>query len=159
MWPEKRKYDIGIKTWKMTETLAHGYSSDSTQWELLNEYQHDRVTMIFKNLYVLVLWTKVASALEGLRSSQAAMLENPRPREVWCISQPRAADQRLWDAWEPRSLGFSNTAAWRGLNDYHEKIYFSVKFLGKVPLTSEKGNMIQYQQKCWSTGFATWLWW
>ena len=51
---------------KMTETLAHGYSSDSTQQELSNEYQHDMVWMIFKNLCILVLWTKVASALDGL---------------------------------------------------------------------------------------------
>ena len=29
----------------MTESLAHGYSSDSTQQELTNEYQHDRVKM------------------------------------------------------------------------------------------------------------------
>ena len=28
---------------KMTETLPHGYSSDSAQRELSNEYQHDRV--------------------------------------------------------------------------------------------------------------------
>ena len=28
---------------KLTETLAHGYSYESTQWELSNEYQHDRV--------------------------------------------------------------------------------------------------------------------
>ena len=28
---------------KMTETLAHGYSSESAQRELSNEYQHDRV--------------------------------------------------------------------------------------------------------------------
>ena len=53
----------------MTETLAHGYSSKSTQGELLsNEYQHDRVLMVFKNLCILVLWTKVASALVGLIS-------------------------------------------------------------------------------------------
>ena len=26
----------------MTETLAHGYSFDSTQRELSNEYEHDR---------------------------------------------------------------------------------------------------------------------
>ena len=36
------------------------------QRELSNEYQHDRVEMFFKNLYVLVLRTRVASALEGL---------------------------------------------------------------------------------------------
>ena len=50
----------------MTETLANGYSSDSTQRDLSNEYQHDMVWMFFKNLCVLVLWMKVASAWEGL---------------------------------------------------------------------------------------------
>ena len=50
----------------MTENLVNGYSSESTQRELSNEYQHDRVEMVFKNLSILVLWTKVASALEGL---------------------------------------------------------------------------------------------
>ena len=53
----------------MTETRADGYSYESTHRELSNEYQHDRVQMIFKNLFVLVLWTKVASALEGLKSN------------------------------------------------------------------------------------------
>ena len=28
---------------RMTETLANGYSFERTQWELSNEYQHDRV--------------------------------------------------------------------------------------------------------------------
>ena len=27
----------------MTETLANGYSSERTQWELFNEYHHDRI--------------------------------------------------------------------------------------------------------------------
>ena len=31
----------------MTETLACGYSFESTQLELSNEYQHDRVPMVF----------------------------------------------------------------------------------------------------------------
>ena len=51
----------------MTKTLANGYSSESTQWELSNEYQHDRVWMVIKNLGVIVHQTKVAPALEGLR--------------------------------------------------------------------------------------------
>ena len=51
---------------QMTETLTNGYSYESTQRELSNEYQQDRVYMVFKGLCVLVLWTKVASALEGL---------------------------------------------------------------------------------------------
>ena len=50
----------------MTETLANGYSSEGTQRELSNEYQHDRIKMVFENICVLVFWTKVASALEGL---------------------------------------------------------------------------------------------
>ena len=48
----------------MTETLAHVYSSEST--ELSNEYKHDRVEMFIKNQCILVLETKVALALEGL---------------------------------------------------------------------------------------------
>ena len=51
----------------MTETLANGYSFDSTQRELSDEYQHDRVLMVFKNLCDVLLWTKVASALEGVK--------------------------------------------------------------------------------------------
>ena len=31
----------------MTETLLYGYSSESTQQELSNEYQHDRVKIVF----------------------------------------------------------------------------------------------------------------
>ena len=31
------------KNWKMAETLVFGYSSESTQRELANEYQHDKV--------------------------------------------------------------------------------------------------------------------
>ena len=53
------------------ETLAHGYSSDSTQWEQSNKYQHDTVWMFFKNLPLLVLWAKVVSALNGLSSVEA----------------------------------------------------------------------------------------
>ena len=56
------------KTWKMTETLANGYSYESTRWELSNGYQHDRVSMVFENICVLVIWMKEASALEGLTS-------------------------------------------------------------------------------------------
>ena len=51
---------------KMTETVAFGYSCESTQRELSYEYEHDRVEMFFKNLCILVLLMKVASALEGL---------------------------------------------------------------------------------------------
>ena len=50
----------------MMETLAHWYSSESAWQEVSNIYQHDRVEMVFKNLCILVLRTKVAFALEGL---------------------------------------------------------------------------------------------
>ena len=55
-----------LKTLKMTETLARGDSFNSTRWELCDEYHHDRVYIVFKNIGVLVLWMKVALALEGL---------------------------------------------------------------------------------------------
>ena len=54
----------------MIETLANGYSSESTQGELSNEYQHDRVYMFFKSLCIRVLWMKITSALEGLNKSR-----------------------------------------------------------------------------------------
>ena len=51
----------------MTDTLAYGYSSESAEWELSNEYQHGgRVNIVFKNLRVFLLWAKLASVLEGL---------------------------------------------------------------------------------------------
>ena len=54
------------KILRITETLANGYLFESTQRELSNEYRHDRVYMVFKDFYVFVLWTKVASAWGGL---------------------------------------------------------------------------------------------
>ena len=54
------------KNFEMTEPLARGYSSESSQQELSNQYQQDRFQIFFKNLCVLVLWPKVALALEGL---------------------------------------------------------------------------------------------
>ena len=56
------------KLQKMTETLAHVYSSESTQQEISNEYQHDRVLAVCKNLCFIVFWMTVAAALEGLRN-------------------------------------------------------------------------------------------
>ena len=49
--------------------MANGYSFENTQRELSNEYQHARVSMIFKRICILVLWTKVALALEGFRGT------------------------------------------------------------------------------------------
>ena len=37
------QYKMMQKTSKMTDTLSFGYSSESTQQELSNEYEHDRV--------------------------------------------------------------------------------------------------------------------
>ena len=53
----------------MTNTLAHGYSSESTQQELYNEYQHDRVRMVFKDLCVLVLGSKISLSIGRVESS------------------------------------------------------------------------------------------
>ena len=37
------QYKMMQKSWKITETLAYRYSSESAQRGLSNEYQHDRV--------------------------------------------------------------------------------------------------------------------
>ena len=46
--------------------MSNRYSSDSTQQEVSNEYQHDRVKMIFIIFCFLVHWTKVTSAAKEL---------------------------------------------------------------------------------------------
>ena len=50
----------------MTETMANGYSSESTQQELSNEYLYDRVKMISIGFCFFVPWMKVTTAAEGL---------------------------------------------------------------------------------------------
>ena len=68
-----KMFGISNKSWiimnKDLTCQRYGYSSESTHGELSNECQHDRVLMVFKNLCILVLWTKVASSLEGLSLS------------------------------------------------------------------------------------------
>ena len=65
----------------MTEILASGYSSESAPQEPSNEYQHDRVWVVFKNLCILVLW-RVASALEGLKELKYGLLINTVKFEI-----------------------------------------------------------------------------
>ena len=43
------QYDMLTKRGEMTETQAHGYSFDSTKQELSDEYQPNRIKMIFIN--------------------------------------------------------------------------------------------------------------
>ena len=62
----------------MTETLAYGYSSESTQRDLSNEYQQLTEFRWFSRNCIHVLWTKVASALEGLNLS----ILNPSSRDI-----------------------------------------------------------------------------
>ena len=64
------------KTFKMTETLRNGYSSETTQRELSNEYLHGRAWLFFINFCILVLWMKVASALEGLKCMDSLSTSN-----------------------------------------------------------------------------------
>ena len=54
----------------VAKTLAYGYSYESSQQELSDEYQYDRVQMILVFFFcILVNWIKVASASEGLKKS------------------------------------------------------------------------------------------
>ena len=64
------------KPLEMTETQAHGFSSESYQRHLSNEYQHDTVKIFFKNICILVLWTKAASAME--KAKETGMLFRER---------------------------------------------------------------------------------
>ena len=53
----------------MTETLENGYSSDRSQQELSNEHQNGRAYKLFDMFCILVPLMKVASGLQGLKSS------------------------------------------------------------------------------------------
>ena len=56
------------KIFEITETLTNGYSFESTQRELSNEYQHDRVWMVFKDFLGFCTYDEsIASALERLK--------------------------------------------------------------------------------------------
>ena len=74
--PYAGQYEMRQTTLKMNKTQAHKYSSESTQRELSNEYQHDRVYSFFKKVCVLVVRMKVASALEGLRNITYGLTNN-----------------------------------------------------------------------------------
>ena len=82
---------------EMTETVAHGYSSEITQRELSNEYQYDRDWMVFKNLCIFVLWRKVALALEGLKGpALMARWSRGLPLTASCLSPLRTCpDSRV----------------------------------------------------------------
>ena len=87
----------------MTETLANGYSSESTQQELSNEYQHDRFQMVFKNLCILVILTEVALALKGLnipwrdetRQTVAAVINGLDTYSIVCPTCPVVYQTRI----------------------------------------------------------------
>ena len=51
---------------KMTETLAYGYSSESTQRELSNEYQHEKGLYVLQQSFSFLFWMITASELEEL---------------------------------------------------------------------------------------------
>ena len=67
------------KSKKMTENLAH-LRVLSKSYPI--KYQHDRVLMVFKNLCILVLWTKLVSALEGLIENRGHY--STKPGEKLC---------------------------------------------------------------------------
>ena len=62
---------------KPLKPLANGYSSESAQQELPNEYQHDRVLMVLQNLCILVLWAIVATALKRLKVLRYFLILSP----------------------------------------------------------------------------------
>ena len=99
-----------IKTQKITETLANGYSSESTQRELSNEYQDDRVSSFSQESCILVLWMKVVSALEwlSLQAPAPCFITLPSPvfknsfrkdyqSQLHCII--KLARRQFWPCW------------------------------------------------------------
>ena len=59
----------------MTETLANGYLSESTQRELSNEYQHNRVLDGFQKYLRHCALDEVTSVWEGLAVFPLQMID------------------------------------------------------------------------------------
>ena len=76
----------------MTETLANGYSFERTHLEQSNEYQYDKVS---KNLCILVLWTKVASAVEGLTLMLMVTINLTNTKRLHSIVLAKLATSRV----------------------------------------------------------------
>ena len=81
----------------MTETLANGYLSESTLQDLSNEYQHDRIKMIFKIFCFFVHLTKATLTSEGnaeatfvLSTRKQRFLKNIKTLSCWySLESPR----------------------------------------------------------------------
>ena len=56
------------KKLKMSETLAHGHSYESTQRVLSNEYHHDRVFDGFQKSLLSFALDESSLSMEGLKS-------------------------------------------------------------------------------------------
>ena len=74
--------------------MTHRYSSESAQREQSIGYQHERVQMVFKDLCIIVLWTKVATALEVLIFNDDVMLILICHGQVWKQCGDRANAER-----------------------------------------------------------------
>ena len=145
----------------MAETMAYGYSSESSQKELSNEYQYDRVQMFFKNLCVLLLWMKVDSALEGLE--QVSQVSTGRSGVLLLTSQcirqsqlPRPPSQGLGHEASPshalkepqnHSKSYSTHLKYHSLKIVLRNLYFShyKEWIGKNQCLLPRQVMIYLQ--------------
>ena len=71
-----------------------------TQRELSNENQHVRVLIVFKNLCVLVFWTKAASALEGLSTlwcgkCDQTLMTTQKTLTTQCLAREKLDDIKI----------------------------------------------------------------
>ena len=100
--------------------MAHWYLSEKTQRKLFNEYQHDRVQMVFKNLCFLVLRTKVASALEGLKNAVlvTSFLSNIHYEVSFCVEDRVAPNVEKSNSLRTNYSLFLTTAYDPRLPDY-----------------------------------------
>ena len=68
----------------MTEALARGCSSDSTQREPSNEFQHDRISMVFRNLCVLCAFDESSLSIGSVKRKAASIAEPSNSLRIDC---------------------------------------------------------------------------
>ena len=118
------------KIWKIAETLTYGYSSESTQWELSDEYQHDRVEMVFK--CILLLWMKKTQHWKGYLSiDENSWHECVNPYAaggIWPLQNNAKELKNDWNSgkwvliWEYSARAIQWIPTWQGFDGFQKSL-------------------------------------
>ena len=79
------QHEIMTKICEMTETMENGYSPDSTQWELSNEYNMTGLRRVWLLFCYFVHWTEVTLAAEELSYFNLSHMQSQQYVSEWVV--------------------------------------------------------------------------